>query len=59
MRSYDEPEPIILSVAEEDEISIKEAAEAVAKAYDFKVNRKNEIKEKPRSFNDKSAWHRL
>ncbi|CAG5112344.1 Oidioi.mRNA.OKI2018_I69.chr2.g6570.t1.cds [Oikopleura dioica] len=35
MRSYDEPDPIILSVAEEDEISIKEAAEAVARAYGF------------------------
>jgi len=36
MRQYEETEPIILSVAEEDEISIKEAAECVAKAYDFK-----------------------
>lgn len=36
MRNYTETEPIILSVSESDEISIKEAAEGVAKAYDFK-----------------------
>jgi len=36
MREYTEPDPIILSVSESEEISIKEAAEAVAKAYDFK-----------------------
>jgi len=36
MREYTEPDPIILSVSESEEISIKEAAEAVARAYDFK-----------------------
>lgn len=36
LRSYHETEPVILSVSEEDEISIKEAAELVAKGYDFK-----------------------
>jgi len=35
LREYDETEPIILSVSEEDEISIKEAAELVAKGFDF------------------------
>lgn len=35
MREYSETEPIILSVGEEDEISIKEAAEFVAKGYDY------------------------
>lgn len=35
LRNYDETEPIILSVSEEDEISIKRAAELVAKGYDF------------------------
>ena len=35
LREYEETEPIILSVGEEDEISIKEAAELVAKGYDF------------------------
>ncbi|XP_002124066.2 GDP-L-fucose synthase [Ciona intestinalis] len=36
LREYKETEPIILSVGEEDEISIKEAAEFVAKGFDFK-----------------------
>lgn len=36
MRDYDEVSPIILSVDESAEISIKEAAEAVVKAMDFK-----------------------
>lgn len=36
MREYTESMPIILSVSEEEEISIKEAAEAVAKASGFK-----------------------
>lgn len=36
LRSYDETEPIILSVAEADEISIKEAAQLVADGFDFK-----------------------
>ena len=35
LRAYEETEPIILSVGEEDEISIKEAAELVAKGFDF------------------------
>jgi len=35
LRDYNETEPIILSVSGEEEISIKEAAEAVAKAYNF------------------------
>jgi len=35
MREYEETEPIILSVSEAEEISIKEAAESVAKAYGF------------------------
>ncbi|XP_056131775.1 GDP-L-fucose synthase-like isoform X2 [Lampris incognitus] len=36
LREYHEVDPIILSVGEEDEVSIKEAAEAVAQALDFK-----------------------
>lgn len=36
LREYKEVAPIILSVGEEDEVSIKEAAEAVLKAMDFK-----------------------
>lgn len=36
MKSYDEVDPIILSVDESAEISIKEAAEAVVEAMDFK-----------------------
>jgi len=36
MREYDEVEPIILSVDEKDEISIKEAAELVVEGFDFK-----------------------
>ncbi|XP_068599948.1 GDP-L-fucose synthase isoform X2 [Brachionichthys hirsutus] len=36
LTDYDEIDPIILSVGEEDEISIKEAAEAVVEAMDFK-----------------------
>ncbi|XP_015994716.2 GDP-L-fucose synthase isoform X1 [Rousettus aegyptiacus] len=35
LREYSEVEPIILSVGEEDEVSIQEAAEAVAEAMDF------------------------
>ncbi|XP_075924792.1 GDP-L-fucose synthase isoform X1 [Petromyzon marinus] len=38
LREYEEREPIILSVGEEDEVSIKEAAEAIVKAMDFKGN---------------------
>ncbi|XP_057698181.1 GDP-L-fucose synthase isoform X2 [Corythoichthys intestinalis] len=36
LREYPEVEPIILSVGEEDEVSIKEAADAVVQALDFK-----------------------
>jgi GDP-L-fucose synthase len=36
LREYDEIEPIILSVDENDEISIKQAAEAIVEAMDFK-----------------------
>uniref|UniRef100_A0A668SVF9 GDP-L-fucose synthase n=1 Tax=Oreochromis aureus TaxID=47969 RepID=A0A668SVF9_OREAU len=36
LREYPEVEPIILSVGEEDEVSIKEAAEAVVDALGFK-----------------------
>ncbi len=36
LREYDEIEPIILSVDEKDEMSIKEAAEAIVEAMDFK-----------------------
>lgn len=36
MRNYDEVSPIILSVGEEDEVSIKEAADLVVEAMDFK-----------------------
>eukprot|EP00659_Diplonema_papillatum_P010761 gene10761-16573_t len=36
LREYDSPEPIILSVGEQDEISIKEAVDGVVKAMDFK-----------------------
>lgn len=35
LREYDEVSPIILSVGEEDEVSIKECAEHVVKAFDF------------------------
>jgi len=34
-REYDEPDPIILSVDEDDEITIKDVALAVAKAHNF------------------------
>jgi len=36
MRHYEEVDPIMLSVDEADEISIKEVADLVLKAYDFK-----------------------
>ncbi|XDA79382.1 hypothetical protein R6Z07F_009403 [Ovis aries] len=35
LREYNEVEPIILSVGEEDEVSVQEAAEAVVEAMDF------------------------
>jgi len=38
LRSYHSPEPIILSVGEEDEVSIADVARAVAKAMDFQGN---------------------
>lgn len=36
MRNYNDPEPIILSVDEKDEVSIAEVAETIAAAMDFK-----------------------
>ncbi|XP_068434685.1 GDP-L-fucose synthase-like isoform X2 [Clinocottus analis] len=36
LREYEEIDPIILSVDEEDEVSIKEAVDMIAKALDFK-----------------------
>ncbi|CAH2286153.1 GDP-L-fucose synthase [Pelobates cultripes] len=36
LREYNEVDPIILSVSEEDEVSIKEAAESIVSAMDFK-----------------------
>uniref|UniRef100_A0A667YHW9 GDP-L-fucose synthase n=1 Tax=Myripristis murdjan TaxID=586833 RepID=A0A667YHW9_9TELE len=36
LREYDEIDPIILSVAEEDEVSIKDAVEIIAQSMDFK-----------------------
>jgi GDP-L-fucose synthase len=36
LRSYDELEPIILSVGEEEEVSIADVVQAIAKAMDFK-----------------------
>ncbi|KAL3046991.1 hypothetical protein OYC64_021254 [Pagothenia borchgrevinki] len=36
LREYPEVDPVILSVGEEEEVSIKEAAEAVVQALDFK-----------------------
>lgn len=37
LREYNEVDPIILSVNDEDEVSIYEAALAVAEAMNFKV----------------------
>lgn len=36
LREYKDPEPIILSVGEEDEVSIKDVLHMVAEAADFK-----------------------
>ncbi|XP_071941806.1 GDP-L-fucose synthase-like [Antedon mediterranea] len=38
LHEYDEVNPIILSVGEEDEVSIKEVADMVVDAYEFKGN---------------------
>lgn len=38
MRSYHSPDPIILSVGEEDEVSIGDVAHHIARAMDFKGN---------------------
>ena len=38
MRNYDSPEPIILSVGEEDEVSIADIARNIAKAFNFTGN---------------------
>lgn len=36
MREYEEIDPIILSVGEEDEVSIKQVAESIVQAMDYK-----------------------
>ena len=36
LREYNETAPIILSVGEEEEVSIKEAVEMIVEAMDFK-----------------------
>ncbi|KAK6053807.1 hypothetical protein COOONC_08685 [Cooperia oncophora] len=36
LRSYEEVDPIILSVSEEDEVTIADAVKAIVKAFDFK-----------------------
>jgi GDP-L-fucose synthase len=36
LREYDEIDPVILSVGEEQEVSIKQVADAIVKAMDFK-----------------------
>jgi len=36
LREYDDVEPVILSVGEEEEVSIKEVADAIVKAVGFK-----------------------
>jgi len=36
MRSYDDIEPIILSVGEEDEVTIRQVVEMIAEAFEFK-----------------------
>merc|ERR1712117_95111 len=36
LREYEEVEPIILATDEEDEVSIKEVAEMILEAFDFK-----------------------
>ncbi|KAJ3507493.1 hypothetical protein NMY22_g16911 [Coprinellus aureogranulatus] len=36
LREYDDVEPVILSVGEDEEVSIKEVADAIVKALDFK-----------------------
>jgi len=36
MRNYHSPDPIILSVGEEDEVSIADVAQHIAEAMDFK-----------------------
>lgn len=38
MREYHEVDPIILSVGEEDEVSIADAAKMIASAMDFEGN---------------------
>lgn len=36
VREYEEIDPIILSVGEEDEVSIKQVADAIVEAMEFK-----------------------
>ena len=43
LRNYDDVEPLILSVGEDEEVSIKDVADAVVKAMGFKGERKVEI----------------
>lgn len=38
-RHYDDPSPLILSVCEEQEISIKDVVILIAKEFDFPLNR--------------------
>jgi len=38
LRNYESPEPIILSVGEEDEVSIKDVVEKIVKAFNFTGN---------------------
>eukprot|EP00002_Diphylleia_rotans_P009221 TRINITY_DN1926_c0_g1_i1.p1 TRINITY_DN1926_c0_g1~~TRINITY_DN1926_c0_g1_i1.p1 ORF type:complete len:285 (+),score=60.01 TRINITY_DN1926_c0_g1_i1:61-915(+) len=38
LRNYDNPEPLILSVGEEDEVAIKDIVEMIVDAFDFKGN---------------------
>ncbi|THV02165.1 NAD(P)-binding protein [Dendrothele bispora CBS 962.96] len=38
LREYDDVEPVILSVGEDEEVSIKEVADAIVEAMDFKGN---------------------
>ncbi len=37
LREYNEPDPIILSVGPEDEVSIGDVARSIARAMDFKA----------------------
>lgn len=43
LRNYESVEPIVLSVDEKEEVTIKQVAEAIAKAFDFKVSSKENL----------------